>query len=109
MAVMSESTAPERRQTPDRRRGDRRGGQGRRATDLPPQSGFTIGAAFWAVVGALVVLYLFFLALGAVDPDSAPVATLVALGLAVAWLAHSWQRLWRGSSSPHTDRERRGF
>ena len=63
----------------------------------------------WAVVGGLVVLFLFFLALGAVDPAEARVATIVVLALAIAWLAHSWRRLLAGGTGDRADRERRGF
>ena len=93
----------------DRRSGRdrRRSGADRRATDTEGRFGAL--PALWAVVGALVVVYLFFMALGNVRPGDAPVATVVALVLAVAWLAHAWRRLLLGSRSPVGDRERRGF
>lgn len=107
---MSAPDAPpaERRQRPDRRTGEeRRASPGRRTSDT--EGRFGIVPAFWALVGALVVAYLFFVALGGIDPGDAPVATGIALGLAVLWLAHSWRRLIIGSRSPVADRERRGF
>lgn len=65
--------------------------------------------ALWAIVGALVVVYLFFVALGSFDPGDAPVATAVALALALLWLAHAWRRVFVGTRAPRADRERRGF
>lgn len=98
----------DRRQRADRRTGaDRRSAGGRRSSDT--EGRFGLLPAFWALVGALVVVYLFFVALGGVEPSDAPVATGIALGLAVLWLAHSWRRLLLGAGSPSADRERRGF
>jgi hypothetical protein len=68
-----------------------------------------IEAAVWAVMGALVVLYLFFAVLGAIDPIEAPFATFVVALLALAWLSHAWDRLYRGGHVSRPDRERRGF
>lgn len=93
--------------TDRRRRPDRRTSEGRRATDT--EARFGLVPAFWALIGALVVGYLFFVVLGDVDPGDAPVASGIALALAVLWLAHSWRRLLLGSRSPVGDRERRGF
>ena len=91
----------------DRRTGaDRRSG-GRRATDT--EGRFALVPAFWALLGAFVVAYLFFLALGNVKPSETPVATGIACALAVLWLAHAWRRVFIGSRSPTPDRERRGF
>ena len=97
----------ERRRVGDRRYAERRTGVGRRQGDIMGQA--TPVTFFWALVGALVVLYLFFVAVGGVDPDADSVWTIAALVLAVLWLAHSWRRLWFGGSSPRHDRERRGF
>jgi hypothetical protein len=98
----------ERRRARDRRRSERRErAEGRRATDT--EGRFATGPAAWAIVGAGVVAYLFFMALGNVKPSDAPVATVIALVLAVAWLAHAWRRVLIGSRSPAGDRERRGF
>jgi len=102
--------AIQERRAGERRGGDRRAAPGRRADDARRARLHTIWAAAWAVVGAIVVLYLFFVVLGGVDPDSAPAASIIVLVLAVAWLAHAWRRLLapRGHVS-QTDRERRGF
>jgi high-affinity Fe2+/Pb2+ permease len=66
-------------------------------------------AALWALVGALVVVYLFFIVLGDKKPGDAPVVSGIALALAVVWLGHSWRRLWGGGAISPPDRERRGF
>jgi len=62
-----------------------------------------------AICGALPVLYLFFVAIGGVDPTEDTVWTIAALILALIWLAYSWRRLVIGGASPTADRERRGF
>lgn len=93
--------------TRDRRSGsDRRHGP-RRSTDT--EGRFAPVPAFWALMGALVVVYFFFVGLGGIEPEDAPVATAIALALAVLWLAHAWRRVFIGSRSPSADRERRGF
>jgi cell division protein FtsW (lipid II flippase) len=100
-------TVDDRRRVGDRRHSERRAGVGRRTGDVIGQaSPLTF---FWALVGALVVLYLFFVAIGGVEPDAGSGWTIAALVLAVLWLAHSWRRLWFGGASPRSDRERRGF
>jgi hypothetical protein len=55
----------------------------------------SLGHAFWAVCGAIVLLFIFFAALGAVEPGEAPELTIVVLALAALWLAHAWRGLWR--------------
>jgi len=105
---MSTDLPTERRERPDRRaQEDRRETGGRRATDT--EGRFALIPAFWALIGAAVVAYLFFMVLGDVKPGDAPVPSAIALGLAVLWLAHSWRRVVIGSRSPVGDRERRGF
>jgi hypothetical protein len=54
-----------------------------------------ISHVFWAVCGAIVLAFIFFAALGAVEPDEAIELTIVVLALAVLWLAHAWRDLWR--------------
>ena len=90
----------------ERRGGDRRG-SGRRSSDY--QSGLTPLTVLMSICGGLVVLYLFFVAVGGVDPTDDKGWTIAALVLAVLWLAYSWRRLWAGGASPTPDRERRGF
>lgn len=93
----------------DRRAGERRNSDGRRAEDLVQRRRDTVIAIAWALVGSVVVLYLFLLVVDAVDPDRAPAASIVVLVLAVAWVAHAWQRLYTGGHVSRPDRERRGF
>jgi hypothetical protein len=93
----------ERRKRPDRRAAP----EGRRETDYT--GGFTLSTFLFALCGALVVVYLFFVALGSVDTTEQPGWAIAALILGLIWLAHSWQRLWAGNTSPRADRERRGF
>jgi hypothetical protein len=102
--------ATEERRTGERRGGERRGDSGRRADDLRQARLHIAWAATWAIIGAIVVLFLFLTVIGAVNPDKAPAASIVVLVLAVAWLAHAWRRLLapRGHVS-RPDRERRGF
>jgi hypothetical protein len=60
----------------------------------------SVSHAFWAVCGAIVLLFIFFAALGAVEPDEALELTIVVLALAVLWLAHAWRGLWRDERRP---------
>jgi TRAP-type C4-dicarboxylate transport system permease large subunit len=55
----------------------------------------SLAHAFWALCGAIVILYIFFAALGAIDPTEAVELTVVVLTLAALWLAHAWRDLWR--------------
>ena len=80
---------------------------GRRSGDY--RGGFTPVTIVMSICGALVVLYLFFIAVGGVDPTEDEGWTIAALVLAILWLVYSWRRLWSGGASPYTDRERRGF
>ena len=98
-----QASTTERREGADRRAAP----TGRRETDT--EARFAAGPAFWAIIGAAVVAYLFFMALGNVKPGDAPVATAIALALAVLWLLHAWRRVLIGSRAPAGDRERRGF
>lgn len=106
ISLMSADTT-ERRRPRDRRSGEDRRTGGRRSTDT--EGRFAVVPAFWAILGAAVVAYLFFMVLGNVKPGDAPVPSAIALGLAVLWLAHAWRRVFIGSRSPARDRERRGF
>jgi hypothetical protein len=95
----------------DRRSGDdRRAGEGgRRAEDLRQTRLETAWAAVWAIIAGIIVLFLLLTLIGAVNPDKAPAATVVVLVLAIAWLAHAWQRVLSGGYVSRRDRERRGF
>jgi hypothetical protein len=68
-------------------------------------------SALWAITGAVVVLFAFFLAIGGVDPGDAAAACMIAALLAIAWIAHWWSRSSRGGArlAERGDRERRGF
>jgi hypothetical protein len=68
-----------------------------------------VKAALWAVCGGVVIAYLFFVAIGGVNPVTATTASFVVVGLAALWLAHAWRGLMHGGSSSRADRERRGF
>lgn len=104
---------PEGQLMQERRRGDRRQGErrsgDRRDEDRARARAYQFWAAAWAIVGSIVVLYLFLLGLNAFSPGEAPVATAVILVLAVAWLAHAWRRILVGGVVSRPDRERRGF
>ncbi|MBA2506495.1 MAG: hypothetical protein H0V29_11215 [Thermoleophilaceae bacterium] len=94
---------------PDRRGQDRRRAP-RRAEDR--QARIQELAAFgFAICGGLVIVYIFFALIGAVDPLQAVVASVVALVLALVWLVGYWQRrrATAGRAVAPGARERRGF
>jgi hypothetical protein len=95
----------ERRQSPGRRSEDYR----HMPAHLRHHSGFSPLAAIWALIGAIVVLYLFLIALQTFKPSEAPAASITVAVLAVLWFAHAYRRLWAGGFSHRSDRERRGF
>ena len=72
----------------------------------------TLSETFWVLVLALVVLFAFFVALGAFSPGDVLGLTIVVALLAVLWVAHAvWESRHR---DPHDRaivraRERRGF
>jgi fatty acid desaturase len=72
----------------------------------------TLADTFWILVLALVVLFAFFVALGAFSPSQGITATVVVVILAVLWVGHAvWESRHR---DPHDRtliraRERRGF
>lgn len=71
----------------------------------------TARAALWTLVGAVVILGIFFFALGGVDPAEAEVMAVVIAVLAVLWGIHFWRS--RNAADDIRlqghDRERRGF
>lgn len=93
----------------DRRQGDRREDVGRREEDVRQARGRTVAAAAWALLGALILLYLFFVAIGGISPSDATGATIASTPTAIVWLAHAWRRLAAGGAVSQGDRERRGF
>jgi hypothetical protein len=96
----------ERRQTPDRRQ------FGRRVEDRAAFMRTAVAAAV-AICGGLVVVYLFFGAIGAVDFGDAAAATVITIAMAAVWLAGYWFRhraAGPGQSGVGAqERERRGF
>ena len=72
----------------------------------------TMVDTFWILILAVVVLFAFFLALGAISPGEVVGLTLAVLGLALLWAAHAvWDSRHRTGRDPATirNRERRGF
>ena len=94
----------ERRQLPDRRQGDRR------PKEQVPVLRTAVAAAI-AISGGLVLIYVFFGVIGAVDFATAAAATIVTAVLAAVWVGGYWYR--QRSIEPRGpdvfDRERRGF
>jgi uncharacterized membrane protein (DUF485 family) len=72
----------------------------------------TLSETFWVLVLAVVVLFAFFVALGALSPGEVAGLTVVVVVLAVLWVVHA---VWQSRhSDPHDRavvqaRERRGF
>ena len=72
----------------------------------------TLTETFWVLVLAVVVLFAFFVALGAFQPGEVIVLTLVVLALALLWFVHAvWDSRHRDPHDPSVvrARERRGF
>ena len=72
----------------------------------------TMSDTFWILILSVVVLFAFFLALGAIDPGEVVWLTLAILVLGLLWTAHAvWDSRHRSGRDPATirNRERRGF
>jgi protein-S-isoprenylcysteine O-methyltransferase Ste14 len=72
----------------------------------------TLSETFWILVLALVVLFVFFVALGAFQPGDVLELTVVVAVLALLWVAHAvWDSRHRDPHDPAVirARERRGF
>ena len=72
----------------------------------------TMRETFWILALAVIALFAFFVALGALSPTEAVVVTIVVALLCVAWIAHG---VLEGRNRDRRDpaviraRERRGF
>jgi membrane protein implicated in regulation of membrane protease activity len=72
----------------------------------------TLAETFWVLVLAVVVLFAFFVALGAFAPAEVAGLTLAMVALAVLWVGHAmWTSRHRTGRDAATirARERRGF
>ena len=72
----------------------------------------TLSETFWILVLAFVVLFAFFVALGAFSPGEVAWLSLCVAGLALLWVAHAvWDARRRDGRDPAAirNRERRGF
>ena len=88
---------------------DRREGARRRIEDRY-QRFRDIAATLIAFCGGLVVMFLFFAAIGAVNLGDAIGFTIGAIVLTAVWLLGAWQRARSGASFvTRPDRERRVF
>jgi hypothetical protein len=82
---------------------------------LPPRAARvldTLLETFWLLCLAVVVMFAFFLLLGAFTPGQALWPTAIVVVLAVLWLAHAiWHSRHREGPDPgaRRARERRGF
>ena len=72
----------------------------------------TMSDTFWILVLSVIVLFAFFVALGAFAPGEVAWLTLGVLVLALLWTVHAvWESRHRSGRDPATirNRERRGF
>ena len=72
----------------------------------------TMSDTFWILVLSVIVLFAFFVALGAFKPGEVVGLTLGVCALAIAWTAHAaWASRHRDGRAPAAirNRERRGF
>ena len=72
----------------------------------------TLRETFWIVALAVIVLFAFFVALGAFAPGDVAWLTLGVLALALLWTVHAvWESRHRSGRDPAAirNRERRGF
>ena len=72
----------------------------------------TLSETFWILVLSVVVLFTFFVALGAFSPGEVAGLTIAVIALALLWIAHAvWDSRHRDPHDPAIirARERRGF
>jgi hypothetical protein len=108
LLIVEDARAEDERRRRERRSDERRQ-ELRREEDRRRARLYTVRATVWAILGAAVVLYLFLLAVGGINPDNARIVTAAVALVAVVWVVHAWRRLWAGGYSSRDDRERRGF
>jgi hypothetical protein len=88
---------------------DRRGGPSQRLEERYRRFR-DISATLIAFCGGLVVMFLFFAAIGTVNLGDAIGFTIATIVLTAIWLLGAWQRARTGGSLlTRPDRERRGF
>ena len=94
----------------DRRAPDRRsGGVGRRSEDRTQLLRVGVIAAT-SICGGLAILFIFFALLGTIDFENAIGSVIVAVVLALVWLAgFVYRHRVESESSVRHERERRGF
>ena len=70
-----------------------------------------LSALLWSLTGGLVLLFVFFAALGAFDPAEAVGLSVAIVAVGLIWLVHAWPRLRGEEGAPGSQRarERRGF
>lgn len=72
----------------------------------------TMSSTFWVMALAAIVLFAFFVALGAFSPGEVVGVSIAVLVLAVLWVGHAvWESRHNSGRDPATvrARERRGF
>jgi uncharacterized membrane protein YhaH (DUF805 family) len=72
----------------------------------------TMSDTFWVLILSVVVLFAFFVALGAFKPSEVVWLSLAVAGLALLWTLHAvWESRRRNDRDPAAirNRERRGF
>ena len=94
----------------DRRAPERRsGGVGRRVEDRTQLMRVAI-VAVTSICGGLAILFVFFALLGTIDFENAIASVVIAVVLALVWLAGFWYRHRHESERGiQHERERRGF
>ena len=94
------------RRAPERRSGPHLGRPARQS-DFDPRTALAAGVAF---CGGLVVVFIFFWALGAVDVGEAVATTSIVVLLALVWLAfYLYRSRQEETHEIRRERERRGF
>lgn len=71
----------------------------------------TLRDTLWILALAVILMFVFFVALGAFDPGEVMGVTAAVAVLVVAWIVHAYLTRGKGGHDPTTSRarERRGF